>query len=165
MQRRLGARWKRFDGAQVCLRLSHSGESDHLHNSGLDAGIKLRPTVEELEELGSQFKNQWADYFANTPDKPVIWVGPISACVTGFYHASRKTLIILHTRYLGDPSVATARKYYSVGYYTVTTGLKSMHGPSLMWFQQYPASRGSVHIKSGDDPHAAPDFNPGFLRK
>ncbi|KIM84345.1 alcohol oxidase [Piloderma croceum F 1598] len=97
------------------------------HN-GLDAGVKLRPTAQELEELGTQFKQQWTEYFANAPDKPVIWIGPVSA-------------------YLGDPSVATARKYYSVGYYT-----------------QYPASRGSVHIKSGGDLHAPPDFNPGFLR-
>ena len=33
------------------------------------------------------------------------------------------------------------------------------------YFTQYPASRGSIHIKSAEDPHAAPDFNPGFLRE
>ena len=33
------------------------------------------------------------------------------------------------------------------------------------FFTQYPVSRGSVHIKSAEDPYAAPDFNPGFLRE
>jgi alcohol oxidase len=100
-----------------------------LAHNGLDAGVKLRPSAEELnDELGPQFARRWAEYFANAPDKPVIWMGPASA-------------------YLGDPSIASARKYYSMGYYT-----------------QYPVSRGSVHIRSGDDPHVAPDFNPGFLK-
>ncbi|KIJ66955.1 GMC oxidoreductase [Hydnomerulius pinastri MD-312] len=98
-----------------------------LAHNGLDAGVKLRPTAAELEELGPEFEERWKSYFANAPDKPVIWVGPVSA-------------------YLGDPSIASPRKYYSVGYFT-----------------QYPVSLGKVHIKSGSDHHAAPDFTPGFL--
>ncbi|EGN91908.1 hypothetical protein SERLA73DRAFT_117989 [Serpula lacrymans var. lacrymans S7.3] len=96
------------------------------HN-GMDAGIKIRPNAEDLKELGPAFEHRWKTYFANAPDKPVIWIGSVSC-------------------YLGDPSVASARKYYSVGYFT-----------------QYPVSLGNVHIKSGQDPHAAPDFTPGFL--
>jgi len=116
------------DEVDRCVALwTKEGKGLMAHN-GIDAGIKLRPTAEELEELGPQFSRQWAEYFVDAPDKPVIWVGPVAA-------------------YLGDPSIASPRKYYSVGYYT-----------------QYPGSRGSVHIKSADDPHAAPDFNPGFLR-
>ncbi|KAH7926098.1 alcohol oxidase [Leucogyrophana mollusca] len=98
-----------------------------LAHNGIDAGVKLRPTAEELEELGPEFQNRWQTHFANAPDKPVIWLGPVAA-------------------YLGDPSVASARKYYSMGYFT-----------------HYPASLGKVHIKSGEDHHAAPDFAPGFL--
>jgi hypothetical protein len=79
MCHRLGSRREWPTGAQVCLDISHRHEADHLFHSGLDAGVKLRPTAQELEELGSQFKEQWAEYFANAPDKPVIWIGPVSA--------------------------------------------------------------------------------------
>ncbi|KAJ7126761.1 GMC oxidoreductase-domain-containing protein [Mycena epipterygia] len=96
------------------------------HN-GLDAGIKLRPTAEDLEELGPEFEAVWKNYFENVPDRPVIYIGPVSA-------------------YLGDPSLAPPRKYYSVGYYT-----------------EYPVSRGHVHISSGEDANAPPDFDCGFL--
>ncbi|KAJ7649961.1 GMC oxidoreductase-domain-containing protein [Roridomyces roridus] len=96
------------------------------HN-GLDAGAKLRPTAKELQELGPAFENRWKTYFENAPDKPIIWIGPVSA-------------------YLGDPSLVPRRKYYSVGYYT-----------------QYPVSRGHVHISSGQDANAPPDFDSGFL--
>jgi len=97
------------------------------HN-GLDVGIKFRPTTKDLKELGHQFEKQWSSYFANAPDKPVIYVGTFAA-------------------YYGDPSLASARKYFSIAYYT-----------------QYPASRGSVHIKSAKDQRIPPDYQPGFLR-
>ncbi|KAH7926097.1 alcohol oxidase [Leucogyrophana mollusca] len=99
-----------------------------LAHNAIDAGIKLRPTAEDLLELGPEFRDRWQTYFADAPDKPVIWLGPVSA-------------------YLGDPSVASTRKYYSVGYHT-----------------QYPVSLGKVHIKSGEDHHIAPDFTSGFLK-
>ncbi|KAJ7096509.1 GMC oxidoreductase-domain-containing protein [Mycena belliarum] len=67
--------------------------------SGIDAGIKLRPTAEDLKELGPAFEARWKTYFEHAPDRPVIWIGPVSA-------------------YLGDPTGVPARKYYSVGYYT-----------------------------------------------
>ena len=47
-------------------------------SSGLDAGVKLRPTAEELKELGPQFRKQWEGYFENAPDKPIIWIGSVS---------------------------------------------------------------------------------------
>jgi alcohol oxidase len=85
---------------EKCVALwTKEGKGLMAHN-GLDAGIKLRPTPTELEELGPQFARQWAEYFADAPDKPVLWMGPVAA-------------------YLGDPSIASARKYYSMGYYTV----------------------------------------------
>ncbi|KIK65269.1 hypothetical protein GYMLUDRAFT_39626 [Collybiopsis luxurians FD-317 M1] len=97
------------------------------HN-GLDSGIKMRPTEKELqEELGPDFKHRWDTYFKNAQDKPVIWVGATSC-------------------FLGDPSTAPARKYYSVGYFT-----------------EYPVSSGYVHITSADDANAPHDFDPSFL--
>jgi alcohol oxidase len=45
-------------------------------NSGFDAGIKLRPTATDLKTLGPDFESRWAEYFANSPDKPIVWIGP-----------------------------------------------------------------------------------------
>jgi alcohol oxidase len=57
----------------------HIVRSDRLFDSGIDAGVKLRPSAEELKELGPQFEKQWNEYFADAPDKPVIWIGTVSA--------------------------------------------------------------------------------------
>ena len=48
--------------------------------SGLEAGIKWRPNQSELPELGSEFREIWDSFYANSPDKPVLWMGIISAC-------------------------------------------------------------------------------------
>ncbi|KAJ4467035.1 GMC oxidoreductase-domain-containing protein [Lentinula aciculospora] len=47
---------------------------------------------------------------------------------------------------LGDHTTAPVRKYFSMAY-----------------VNEYPVSMGSVHISSGEDPHASSDFNPAFL--
>jgi alcohol oxidase len=47
----------------------------------LDAGIKWRPSLSELAELGPEFKEYWDRYFANAPDKPVLWLGFFSTFV------------------------------------------------------------------------------------
>ena len=59
---------------------SHFLLIDH-ENSGLSAGIKWRPEPSELPEFGPEFKELWDANFANTPDKPVLWMGVISAYV------------------------------------------------------------------------------------
>ena len=48
------------------------------HNSGGDAGIKMRPTTEELPSMSPEFDHRWSTYFANAPDKPVMVVLPIA---------------------------------------------------------------------------------------
>jgi hypothetical protein len=50
-------------------------------NSGLSAGIKWRPEPSELPEFGSEFKELWEAYFANAADKPVLWMGVMTAYV------------------------------------------------------------------------------------
>lgn len=45
--------------------------------SSIDGGIKYRPTAEELAEIGPAFTKRWNEYFANAPDKPVVWIGPV----------------------------------------------------------------------------------------
>ncbi|GAB1201409.1 Alternative oxidase, mitochondrial precursor [Aspergillus pseudonomiae] len=47
-----------------------------LATNGIDAGVKIRPTPEELEEMKSwptpEFTSGWESYFKNKPDKPVM---------------------------------------------------------------------------------------------
>jgi hypothetical protein len=50
----------------------------------VDAGIKWRPVLSELPEFGPEFKEVWDSHFANAPDKPVLWIGVVSACVIRF---------------------------------------------------------------------------------
>lgn len=52
-----------------------------LGHSGIDAGGKLRPSVEELEDIGPHFKQRWEEYFQDASDKPVIFLGAVSTCV------------------------------------------------------------------------------------
>ncbi|KDN42051.1 hypothetical protein RSAG8_07096, partial [Rhizoctonia solani AG-8 WAC10335] len=54
-----------------------------LTSNWIDAGSKLRPTPEELEEIGPAFAPIWKSYFEPRPDKPVMlqalvqgWLGP-----------------------------------------------------------------------------------------
>ncbi|THU98253.1 hypothetical protein K435DRAFT_838252, partial [Dendrothele bispora CBS 962.96] len=87
------------------LEMWPKGKGLMAHN-GVDAGIKMRPTEEDLKELGPEFEHRWKTYFENAPDKPVIYVGACSC-------------------FLGDITMAPPRKYYSVAYYTqypVSTG-------------------------------------------
>ena len=48
------------------------------YNSGVGAGIKMRPTNEELLSMSPDFDHRWSTYFANAPDKPVIVVLPFA---------------------------------------------------------------------------------------
>lgn len=43
--------------------------------SGIDAGVKLRPSERELAIIGPEFRQLWSEYYANAPDKPVMWLG------------------------------------------------------------------------------------------
>ena len=52
--------------------------NDASRNSGGDAGIKMRPTSEELSSMSPEFDHRWSTYFANAPDKPVMVVLPIA---------------------------------------------------------------------------------------
>jgi alcohol oxidase len=46
--------------------------------SAIDAGIKIRPNEEDLKEIGPAFTTRWNSYFADAPDKPVMWIGPFA---------------------------------------------------------------------------------------
>ena len=47
--------------------------------SGIDGGMKYRPSEQELHAIGPEFTQRWADYYAGAPDKAILWTGQISA--------------------------------------------------------------------------------------
>ncbi|OAA54585.1 Glucose-methanol-choline oxidoreductase [Niveomyces insectorum RCEF 264] len=53
-----------------------------LSTNGIDAGVKIRPTEDELKEFESwptpHFNDGWNSYFKNKPDKPVMHYSVIS---------------------------------------------------------------------------------------
>jgi len=51
-------------------RWLHDGQG-LMASNGCDAGIKMRPTNEELSSMSPEFDHRWSTYFANAPDKPV----------------------------------------------------------------------------------------------
>lgn len=72
----------RLDVPQVCITLDFTSNGGlTLYQSALDAGVKIRPTEEELKEIGPDFTARWNEYFVNAPDKPVMWMGPVSMFV------------------------------------------------------------------------------------
>ncbi|GAA6044955.1 hypothetical protein JCM8097_000629, partial [Rhodosporidiobolus ruineniae] len=52
-----------------------------LSSNVIDAGFKLRPTEEELKEMGPEFNKFYDEYFRDKPDKPVMF----SSVVSGAY--------------------------------------------------------------------------------
>ncbi|KAJ7260517.1 alcohol oxidase-like protein [Mycena haematopus] len=61
------------------LRDDVKGEDKGLmaHN-GIEVGIKIRPNTKDLEVLGPGFSKRWEEFFADRPDKPVVWMGALA---------------------------------------------------------------------------------------
>ncbi|KAI0030688.1 alcohol oxidase-like protein [Vararia minispora EC-137] len=74
-----------------------NGQSMMAHN-GIDGGVKMRPTPDELVKFGPEFRKRWDAYFAPRPDKPVLWMGQLGVL-------------------FGDPSTVPYGRYYCIGYY------------------------------------------------
>ncbi|KAJ3712557.1 GMC oxidoreductase-domain-containing protein [Lentinula guzmanii] len=89
-----------------------SPEKARLSSNAIDAGFKIRPTEEELKEMGPEFNELWDKYFKDKPDKPVMFGSIVSG------------------------------------------------GSNTL--QEYPASRGHIHISS-PSPYKAPTFDSGFM--
>ncbi|KAI0245551.1 GMC oxidoreductase-domain-containing protein [Lactifluus subvellereus] len=129
-------------------KLSNSWLSlaDH-STSGIGAGIKWRPKPSELAELGPEFKEVWDSYFANVPDKSVLWIGVLSA-VTG--HLPLRPL----------------RKYFTLG--ASMTLFVMPETPDIhlqvVTIGKYPIARRHVHITDSEDVSALIDFVPGYLK-
>lgn len=89
-----------------------------LATNGIEAGVKVRPTEEELKEMDSwpgasgKFRSGWDSYFKNKPDKPVMHYSVISG-------------------WFGDHMLMPPGKFFT-----------------MFHFLEYPFSRGSTHIVS-----------------
>jgi alcohol oxidase len=55
-----------------------SPEKARLSSNAIDAGFKIRPTEQELKEMGSEFNELWDRYFKDKPDKPVMFGSIVS---------------------------------------------------------------------------------------
>ncbi|KAF4597574.1 hypothetical protein EYR40_008036 [Pleurotus pulmonarius] len=112
--------------------------------NGIDAGVKLRPSVDELRELGPGFQERWRAYFENAPDKPIIWMGPLS-------------------NYAGQDTDVPKRRYMSMVTYMVECKLfERLQSNCLMCYQGYPASTGRLYITASDLSRPL-HFEPGYL--
>ncbi|KAI0265986.1 alcohol oxidase-like protein [Gloeopeniophorella convolvens] len=114
------------------------------HNS-IDAGIKWRPSESELADLGPEFRKHWDAWYADTPDKPVLWIGCGGMLI-------------------GDPTLVPARKYFTVGAYNV----RSHPPPSVYAPLTLPADRNTRRARSRAHQgckrcRGAPDFVPNYL--
>ncbi|KAH9921130.1 uncharacterized protein B0H18DRAFT_1121543 [Fomitopsis serialis] len=73
--------------------------SGKMASNGIDAGVKMRPSAEELELIGPEFVGHWQKVFANAPDKPVLWLGSVCA-------------------FVGDRSTLPPGKYHSLAFFS-----------------------------------------------
>ncbi|KAI0790978.1 GMC oxidoreductase-domain-containing protein [Abortiporus biennis] len=105
-----------------------NGKGLMAHN-GLDAGIKIRPSQEDLNAIGRVFQERWNAHYTNSPDKAVAWIG-------------------FAALFVGDHDNIPDEKYFSA-----------------TCFLTYPSSQGYIHITSGSDVQAAPEFDPAFLKE
>ena len=85
-------------------------------NSGIDAGIKIRPTLREVELLGPGFQPLWNSFYAPSLDKPLSFIGPVAGYVM-IVLSCRHILITI--RYLSAAHVE--RKIMGMLYYGLRT--------------------------------------------
>ncbi|KXN86051.1 Alcohol oxidase [Leucoagaricus sp. SymC.cos] len=65
------------DAKPFAQQWTETGQGLMQHN-GMDAGIRLRPTAEDLKSIGPSFTARWNSYFANAPDKPIMLMASIA---------------------------------------------------------------------------------------
>ncbi|KAI0655480.1 alcohol oxidase-like protein [Cubamyces menziesii] len=66
--------------------------------NGLDAGIKLRPSKSDLDAIGDAFRQRWREFYAPSPDKPILWIGVM-------------------TMLAGERPPTPGKKYFCIGSY------------------------------------------------
>ena len=83
----VGQGWNWHDGKQVGFKGFSSYQAHYSHliwDSGVEAGIKLRPNEKELGDIGPAFTARWKEFFVPAPDKPVLLMGTIALFVVQY---------------------------------------------------------------------------------
>ncbi|KAI0066444.1 alcohol oxidase-like protein [Artomyces pyxidatus] len=75
-----------------------TGQGLMAHNS-IDFGFKMRPTAAELDAFGPAFRPRWESYYADKPDKAVLFVGALAMLVA-------------------DPTTVPLEKYYTMAFFS-----------------------------------------------
>ncbi|KAF8328022.1 GMC oxidoreductase-domain-containing protein [Amanita rubescens] len=86
-----------------------------LAHTGVDAGIKMRPVLEDLKELGPEFESRWQEFFVPAPDKPVVALAMLAGL-----RSARPMQIELKKKFL--TSIYFATYPVSVGFVRITSG-------------------------------------------
>lgn len=71
-----------FNGTEAEL-VEHESEwlasgTGLMRQNGLNSGCKIRPTSQEVQELSPVFQKRWTEFFAHSPDKPLMLAGIFS---------------------------------------------------------------------------------------
>ncbi|PPR03908.1 hypothetical protein CVT24_008100 [Panaeolus cyanescens] len=59
-----------------------TGQGLMAHNS-VDAGAKLRPNAQDLQEMSPEMDERWKNYYANAPDRPLLILGSMAGFLAG----------------------------------------------------------------------------------
>ncbi|KAF9036217.1 GMC oxidoreductase-domain-containing protein [Panaeolus papilionaceus] len=57
-----------------------TGQGLMSHNC-VDAGVKLRPNAQELQEMSPHIDERWKSYYANAPDRPLLLMASMAAFI------------------------------------------------------------------------------------
>lgn len=77
----------------LCLCCTY-GLLKYWHFSGVEAGVKFRPTEAELKVLGPCFKSRWESFYETQPDKPIGMLVSVAGYV--LLSCAKIFLLIIH---------------------------------------------------------------------
>ncbi|CAK5268335.1 unnamed protein product [Mycena citricolor] len=152
-------------------RFLKDGKGMMAHN-GIEAGIKIRPNAEDLKAIGPSFAKRWADFFANRPDKPVMWIGALAGYCGGNPSAKGKFYVVgYYTEYpssTGRTHITSSDPYAALG---VEPGFldRDEDVAVLRWSYKWSReiSRRMAQYRgefAPDHPHFAPDSPAACVR-
>ncbi|KAK2460295.1 hypothetical protein APHAL10511_007684 [Amanita phalloides] len=96
---------------------STTGDGLLAHN-GIDVGIKMRPSLHDLRELGQEFHSVWQNTFVPAPDKPVLTPSFLAGTLRpGPKEPTNKTLVafyfVAYPVSLGHVRIASGTNAYA----------------------------------------------------
>ncbi|KAF9041063.1 alcohol oxidase [Hymenopellis radicata] len=99
------------DGMEPHVKQWHAKGSGLMASNAIDAGIKIRPNSTDLEILGPAFAERWSTFFANAPDKPLMFMGSFAAYAGGLPEKRMGSSLAYFTQY----PVSTGRVHIQAG--------------------------------------------------